>query len=69
MLLFVSSSSENQNLQGKKEVWKYQLGRHNKQTIVARQSNNKERQQWEFQVKPLVPEANKKTIKVEKQQG
>jgi hypothetical protein len=70
LLLFVSSSSENQNLQGNKEVWKYKLGRHTKQAIVAKQSSNKARQQWEFQVKPLVLEANKKKKKRwEKQQG
>jgi hypothetical protein len=46
LLLFVSSSSKNQNLEGKSELWTYQLGKHKKQLIVARQrSDNKAMQQ------------------------
>ncbi len=41
---------------------------YNKQAIVARHISNKVRQQWEFQVRPLVLKASKKTTKVEKQQ-
>lgn len=31
-----------------------------------RHSSNKTRQQWEFQVRPLVPKASKKTTKAKK---
>jgi hypothetical protein len=38
--------------------------------VVARQRNNKKaRQQWEFQVRPLVPKASRETTKEDKQQG
>ncbi len=46
LLLLVYSSSKNQNLEGKRELWKYQLRRHKKQSVVARQrSDNKATQQ------------------------